>query len=145
MTIVLYKFKCGGCGTSFDAPVAEGYAEFTLRSEGADTPAFLDALEDPVYREADMMLSDLGVYRGKAEVERVELLQNAFAATCDRDSDGSEFRIGLLPKCPCCGRRIATSWESTGEVFTGVIGRVTHTAWSSATAGERRKCLNRRI
>lgn len=148
MSIVMHKFTCGVCSTTFFAPsISGGYGELMMRSAQDRAPAFLDALDDPVYDEVDHLLDAIGAYDGKTPQQRGEILQNIFGAACDLGSDGSELRIGLMPKCPTCSSDQMASWSIAKPLqsYDGPLDSVTHSAWQLLSRDEKIRLLRSRL
>ena len=139
MTLGLTKFECGNCGNTFDAPDAQEYGVFILRSKGTGEPAVLHALNDPVYEEVDRLLRSLGAYGGTDELGQAETLQRAFGVACDLAGDGTCYEIGAMPSCPVCQARVMASWEPTGKPLppSSSLQVVTHNRWALLAEGDK--------
>ena len=117
MSLILYSFQCAGCSTVFLAPGVSGdYGEFVMRSLRTRQPAYLNAIHDSVYSEVDELLEELGAYQGKKLLQRAEILQGIFGLACDSARDGSELRIGIMPRCPACSSDKMASWSPAEPV-----------------------------
>jgi hypothetical protein len=145
MTLVAYRYKCGSCGHDLLAPVAVGYGELVARSAGQGSHALLHGLDNPTYAEVDTLLSEMGAYANLSDRDRGPLLQTVFGVACDHDSDGSEFVVGAMPKCPTCGSRSMASWAPESAMRDDAIPTVTHVVWSQLTPEAKRKLLQARL
>jgi hypothetical protein len=145
MIIVAYTFECADCRPRFAAPESEGYGSFILRSSGRGTAVAMDGLKDVVYREVDDLLRVTGAYGNGTDIQRAELLQAVFGVACDKDEDGTEFRIGSMPRCPKCGSRRMASWEPTRFPYDyrDSVPLVTHNDWTNLSIHQRKRCYAR--
>ena len=143
MTLVSYRYTCASCGHDFVVPGAVGYGELVARSAGGS--ALLHGLDDPVYQEVRDMLTALGAYKTLRDPDRGRLTQELFAVACDRDSDGSEFVIGAMPRCPICGSRAMKSWSPQGALPDDAIPLLTHVGWSQLAPEAKQGLLKARL
>ena len=141
MTLHLFKYECSGCGRVYRAPVIlqSAYGEFLLRSGGRGTEAYLDAKQDPIYREVSDSVKHHPLAAQLRAIKQGELVQKVFGITCDPDTDGSDFQTWRKPKCPYCGVDKPSRWEATEppELIEMDLPPITHNQWVKRGASER--------
>jgi hypothetical protein len=139
MILVIYKYTCARCGSTFDVPSPIGYGDFMMRSKGTGAPVTLAAIDDPVFAEVDQLLGSLNAYRGAAERAQADILHRAFSVACDVADDGTEYEIDAKPSCPVCHSREMASWSPTGDLWpeSRPVPAVTHHAWERLTEAEK--------
>jgi hypothetical protein len=145
MTIIGYDFRCAECNSHFLAPVAEGYGQLIMRSEKRGVPRVLHGPEDKAYQQVDAILREVDADAKMNTRAKVELLWTVFGVACDRDEDGSEFKIGAMPICPSCGSRNMASWGSTGKLYQEAVLEVTHCAWETLSPAQQYRSVIERI
>lgn len=124
-----HQFEAVGTG-------AGSYGEFVMYGAAIKAgPAYLFALEDPVYREVSALIDELPETRGRSELQRADLLQEVFGVACDPAPDGSRYKIGF-PPCPTCGTHKLDTW-SVLDAYNGPVLPVTHQAWNAASKAQK--------
>ena len=149
MKLGIAKFTCGKCGNIFEAPQLspEVYGDFLLRSEN-NFLAFVDAIEDQTFEEADSLVNANPHRRRLSEIERAKILHKIFGElTCDPDPKGAAFVIGMPPTCPACGAQEIAAWDfkDPPESVDVEVPSVTHTRWNSLTPEEKKAEAERLI
>ena len=140
MSLTVFRFVCER-GHEFEAPDASGtYGEFVMRGEKSTEPGLFQAVENSAYAEVEALLYELGAFRGLAETQQLDLLQDLFGVACDPAPDGTRFRIGRKAPCPVCGTREMSSWEPVGP-YCGSFHRVTQSEWSLLSKQEKMALL----
>ncbi len=144
MKLHLFKFICGNCKCNFKSPklCSSSYGEFLLRSESGEI-VYLNAIEDPVYREVEFLLKQLPQLQGKSTVVLATLLRKVFSVACDSDGLGHSFSIDTNPVCPSCGSRNIPYWEATEppEHIEYELLPATHIQWFSLSEPEKLNLL----
>lgn len=145
MKLQLFKYTCGRCGHSFEAPELPGnqYGLFLMRSEGKDTLALVNALDDTVFEEVDRLLSAIPGIEAKSDAERAMVLHAIFGICYDPDEDGSLFGIGTFPACSECSSREIAYWQASDPpIFVELsLPSVTHDKWKSLNTKSRLNLL----
>lgn len=136
VNLVLFKYVCGNCRHEFTATELGGdfvYGEFLLRSTATRQEAYLNAITDGVFTEiANLVKADKTV-QGLSELEVGKAVQSTFSIACDKASDGSEYQIGLKPRCPKCGGEKMRYWSQVTPVqpLKKDLNHVTHINWDT--------------
>jgi len=142
MKLQLFEYRCLKCGCEFESPelVPSTYGFFLARSAASDSRAILNALDDPVYREVEVMLDIMGVTDGLDVIQKADLLQAVFGKTCDPASDGSEYAIAAKPQCPRCHCRRPLSWQASDppRFSEETLPEITHRQWAGIGVVEKR-------
>jgi hypothetical protein len=134
---ILYAIRCAN-GHDFEAadPGPGTYGDFVMYGDSlAEGPAYLEALQDPVFAEVRTLLRQLPGVAAKSDTEQADLVQAIFGVACDPAPNGSTYRIGF-PPCPSCGTRKFKTW-SFARKYDGALLPVTHRAWSSASRDQK--------
>lgn len=132
------EYTCSA-GHRFRTIGSDGYGEFVMRSEGLGTPAWLDALSDPVFEEVEVLLQEIPEYAALDETARADRHNYVFSTSVDRDSDGSVFLIGGRPRCPICSSREMSAWEFIqGGMDDDGVQMVGHSMWNSLSPAQKR-------
>ncbi|WP_036293555.1 hypothetical protein [Methylosinus sp. PW1] len=141
MKLIVMIYTCDDCGHAFETPDVDpgSYGEFVLRTSTGHA-AFLDALHDPTYEEADRMLAANPAISGYSAMKRADLLQAIFGeACCDRAEDGSVFSMTQHPICPRCKSAKIRSWDvkEPVEIVDVDMPTVSHRTWLGMNDKER--------
>jgi len=146
MKLELARYKCSTCANIYTAPSLgeSAYGEFLLWSESGSV-AYLNALEDPTFKEVDSLL----LLHPKASMlpplERAKVLRKIYGRlACDVDEHGVPFSIDASPPCPSCGGQQLESWELTNpaEVVDISVKEVTHVHWYALSIEEKYEQLS---
>ena len=148
MKLQVFRCHCGACGKWFDSSkVSElAYGEFLLRSDLGEL-RYLNAIDDPVFEEADRFMKNDPRVETLNTNKRADLLHDIFCVTCDPDHQGNPFQIGLEPRCLHCHERNVIDWESVEPpTFVEVeVLPVTHEAWSTRHYDQKQAAISAAI
>lgn len=144
MKLVLVRYVCANCGSSFKAPELNptSYGEFLLRSGTTGSLAYLDALGDSTYDEVEAILSENPLVQRRTATGRADLLRRIYGpVACDPDETGNPFVIGMHPVCPICRSQSMKEWETAEplETVNIVISPVHHSTWNQLTTAQKGK------
>lgn len=150
MKFDLYIYHCKECSCQFKAPEVSSvsYGEFLLRSKKAGIMRYLNALEDPAYKELYGLLKLNPRMLNQKQLQQANILKELYGPTvCDPDQYGNAFEIGLSPVCPRCGSQNMDHWEATDplELYVETIPDVTHVAWDLMSEKEKEKIVDRKL
>ena len=148
MKLHLFEYTCQACDIGFKAPelMPGSYGEFLMRSASGDT-VFLNALEDPVYREVDDLLAYLLNGQSVSAVKRASLLRTVFGIACDSDAQGYRYGINTSPLCPHCGSLDMEGWKGTElpEFVDIDLPLVSHFEWTQLSPTEKALCVKQAL
>jgi hypothetical protein len=134
-----YQCELGHEFYALEVP-AGAYGEFLLRDQAGVHMAYLNALDDPTYKEVDNILAKQPTLTQVVPVKRANILRRIYgAAACDPPPDGGDFQIGRHPQCPVCHSAVMRSWKESEpiEFIDADIPSVTHAVWQSLSAEQR--------
>lgn len=139
MTAIAYLFKCANCHAEFRAPEVpeDSYGLFVMRTEQSDEAVYLDAFKDDAFLESFELVKRSSLVLDLTAEKRGALQQTVFPAICDLGPHGEPFRIGLLPRCACCGSRKMESWAPVRPIEEWRLSLVEHTTWNAKTPTEK--------
>jgi hypothetical protein len=145
MRLQTFRYHCGACGQWFESPAIGGFAygEFLLRSESGEM-RHLNANLDPTFDEVDRLIRNDPRAAKLDKFRRADVLNYVFGITCDKDSLGNEFRIGLEARCLRCDERDIIEWESVEppKYIDLEVPAVTHEAWSTLQETEKQSLIS---
>ncbi|WP_306353629.1 hypothetical protein [Flavobacterium sp. '19STA2R22 D10 B1'] len=148
MKLGLATYQCADCLHTFDAPLfREAYGEFLLWSKQGNV-AYLNAIEDVVYKEVEDLLWTHPKTLGMSSLNCSNLLQKIYGSlTCDRDQVGNSFEIGTHPPCPLCKSQNMDAWDfkTPSEVIEVEVKPITYTNWVTLTEQEKFRLLDVKI
>lgn len=134
---ILYAIRCAN-GHEFEAadPGPGTYGDFVMYGDNiAAGPAYLVAIDDPVFAEVRKLLLELPGVAAMSDMERADLVQAIFGVACDPAPNRSSYRIGF-PPCPSCGTRHFKTWAFARK-YEGPLLSITHKTWNSASRDQK--------
>ena len=147
MSAIAYRFKCADCKTEFEAPeVPEmSYGIFVMRNKVSNEAVFLDALNDPAFKESTELVERNPQFADRVSKSRGAAQQTVFSITCDKTREGASFEIGVFPVCPACGSRDMKSYRPAVPIRDWPLPVVTHKLWETKSASEKTAAINEAI
>ncbi len=141
MKLELIEYTCSKCGIKFKAPglPESSYGEFLLYSKHGSS-AYLNAIEDPTYKEVDRLLSLEPKIKNLSPADRAKILRHVYGpAACDWDDVGFPFGIDIFPPCPNHHSNSILEWRfgSPPEWVDVRVPPVTHVVWKSLSEPEK--------
>ena len=139
MSVVIFKITCKN-GHEFRSPNPHGgYGEFIVRGEISPEPGLLNTVGDEVFDEVDQLLTEIGAYEGKGDMDASDLLHAIFGVACDNAPDGTQLKTSRFEACPICGNRKVKSMEPVYpiQLYDGALFQVTHNEWSKLSKSEK--------
>lgn len=103
MEIAFFKAKCSSCEALFETPLLNdfSYGEFIARSKDGIFTAYLNAIEEPVVNEInvlfDVLFEEYGINLSKSSCFQYVI------GKCSDMIEGQEMRLDFKPLCPYCG------------------------------------------
>jgi hypothetical protein len=103
MKIAFFQAKCNKCKAVFETPLLSDfcYGEFIASSSNGALTAYLNALEEPVVKEINLIFDKLFEIYG-SNLNKSSCFKFV-VGKCSDMIQGQEMRLDLLPLCPYCG------------------------------------------
>jgi hypothetical protein len=102
MKILFFQAKCNKCGALFDTPLLSdfSYGEFIATSENGAFVAYLNALEEPSFKEIGFLFDKLFKKYG-LNLNEISCF-HFIVGKCSDMIEGQNMRIDIGPICPDC-------------------------------------------
>lgn len=136
----IFKYQCGGCGKSFEAPVyLAGYGKFLLKNYKSGDLAWLDAISDNAFKEASRLIKKHPKLVGLQANAQSNIVQDVIGYVYDKSICGGNFGINANPMCPHCGEHNFVGYEEIlpSKIVEINVDIVTSNTWSELSEKEK--------